>query len=65
LMHLQQLLQVVPSQLQQLHQLIQILPQQVHSLQQQWPLSNPALSSQLGFGLAPQAFVGQGASHVM
>jgi hypothetical protein len=65
-LQLQQLLQWVPAQLQQLQQLIQILPHQVQQLQQQQghPLST-GISGPLAFGLVPQAFAGQGASHVM
>jgi ABC-type transporter Mla subunit MlaD len=59
---LQQLLHIVPAQLQQLQQLIQVAPQQVQQFQQQQPFG--AGLSPLGFGLAPQAFGGQ-TSHVM
>ncbi len=59
----QQLLQQVPAQLQQLQQLIQVGPQQ---LLQQWQQPFAAgVSSPLAFGLAPQPFAGQTASHVM
>jgi len=65
-LQLQQLLQWVPAQLQQLQQLIQLLPHQVQQLQQQQgqPL-DAGISSPLAFGLVPQAFAGQAASHVM
>ena len=63
LLQLQQLLQVVPAQLQQLQQqLIQLVPQQVQYLQQQQPFGSAIPG---GFGLAPHAFAGQGASYVM
>ena len=64
LFQLQQLLQVVPAQLQQLQQqLIQLVPQQVQYLQQQQQPFGSAIPG--GFGLAPHAFAGQGASYVM
>ena len=56
LLQLQQLLQLIPAQLQQLQQLVQIAPHQA---------LGSAMSSPVGFGLAPQAFAGQGASYVM
>jgi len=61
---LQQLLNVVPAQLQQLQQLIQVVPHQIQQLQQQYQPFGAGLSSPLGFGLVPQAFGGQ-TSHVM
>ena len=61
---LQQLLHVVPAQLQQLQQLIQVVPHQIQQLQQQYQPFGAGLSSPLGFGLVPQAFGGQ-TSHVM
>jgi len=66
LAYIQQLLQVVPAQLHQLQQLIQIVPQQVQQLQQQqWQPFGQSLQGPFGFGLVPQAFGGQPASHVM
>ena len=61
---LQQLLHVVPAQLQQLQQLIQVAPHQLQQLQQQYQPFGAGLSGPLGFGLVPQAFGGQ-TSHVM
>jgi hypothetical protein len=54
--------------LQQLQQLVQILPQQLQQLQQQQQWQQPFGSGVLGpigFGVAPQPFAGQSASHVM
>jgi hypothetical protein len=56
---LQQLLSIVPSQLQQLQQLIQVVPHQVQQLQQPYQPFGAGLSGPLGFGLVPQAFGGQ------
>jgi hypothetical protein len=64
-LQLQQLIQWVPAQLQQLQQLVQVLP---HQIQQQQQLGQPfgaGISGPLTFGLAPQGFAGQAASHVM
>jgi hypothetical protein len=61
-LQLQQLLQWVPAQLQQLQQLVQLLP---HQTQQQGQSFGAAISGPLGFGLAPQAFAGQAAGHLM
>jgi hypothetical protein len=63
-LHLQQLLQWLPTQLQQLQQLIQV-PHQGQQLQQQGQPLGAAISGPLAFGLVPQAFAGQAASHVM
>jgi hypothetical protein len=60
---LQQLLHIVPAQLQQLQQLIQVVPNQIQQLQQQYQPYGAGLSP-LGFGLVPQTFGGQ-TSHVM
>jgi len=65
LLQLQQLLQWVPAQLQQLQQLIQILPHQVQQLQQQTQPFGAGIAGPVAFGLVPQAFAGQTASHVM
>jgi len=66
LLHLQQLLQVVPAQLQQLQQLAQVIPYQTPQLQQQqWQPFASGISSPLGFGSVPQPFAGQQTSHVM
>jgi len=62
---LQQLLSIVPSQLQQLQQLIQVVPHQVQQLQQPYQPFGAGLSGPLGFGLAPQAFGGGQSGHVM
>lgn len=62
--HLQQLLHWLPTQLQQLQQLIQV-PHQGQQLQQQGQPLGAGISGPLAFGLVPQAFAGQAASHVM
>jgi len=62
--YLQQLLQWVPAQLQQLQQLVQLLPHQHQQFQQQGLPLGP-IAGPLTFGLAPQTFAGQAASHVM
>jgi hypothetical protein len=51
---LQQLLQLLPAQLQQLQQLIQFAPSLLQQLQQHQPFG-AALSSPVGYGLAPQS----------
>ena len=63
--HLQQLLQWLPTQLQQLQQLIQVVPHQIQQLQQQGQPLGAGIPGPLTFGLAPQTFAGQSASHVM
>ncbi len=65
LLHLQQLLQWVPAQLQQLQQLIQVVPHQVQQLQQQGVPLGAGIPGPVAFGLVPQAFAGQAATHVM
>jgi hypothetical protein len=64
-LHLQQLLQWLPTQLQQLQQLIQLAPHQVQQLQQQGPPLGAGIPGPVTFGLVPQGFAGQAASHVM
>ena len=61
---LQQLLQQVPAQLQQLQQLTQILPHQLQQQQWQQPFGSGVVGP-IGFGVSPQPFAGQAASHVM
>jgi hypothetical protein len=61
---LQLLLQIVPAQLQQLQQLIQLVPQQLQQIQQGQPFGS-AISSPLGFGLAPHVFGAQTPGQVM
>jgi hypothetical protein len=63
-----QLVQILPQQLQQLQilqqqQLTQSVP---HQLQQQWqqPFGSGVVGP-IGFGVSPQPFAGQSASHVM
>jgi hypothetical protein len=62
--HLQQLLQWLPTQLQQLQQVIQITHQGQQLQQQGQPLGS-GISGPLAFGLVPQGFGAQAASHVM
>jgi hypothetical protein len=62
-LQLQQLLQWVPAQLQQLQQLVQLSPLQAQ--QQQGQPFGAGIYGPATFGLAPQAFAGQAASHVM
>lgn len=62
--HLQQLLQWLPTQLQQLQQLIQV-SHQGQQLQQQGQPLGAGIPGPLAFGLVPQGFAGQTASHVM
>lgn len=61
---LQQLLQQVPAQLQQLQQLTQIIPHQLQQQQWQQPFGSGVVGP-IGFGVSPQPFAGQAASHVM
>lgn len=60
---LQQLAQIVPTQLQQIHLAVQTLLQQIQHLQQQYqPLGQ---SSPIGFGLMSQGMMGQPSGQVM
>jgi hypothetical protein len=62
--YLQQLLQLVPAQLQQLQQqLMQLAPQSLQHAQQPWQQFGQAIPGQFGIGMTP-AFAGQ-SGHVM